>query len=729
MFFTRQKWILFVLILAVAILVNIASTTLFFRIDITKNKSYSLSKASRESVATLQEPFTIKAFLSKNLPAPYNNTEQVLRDLLEEYAIAGNKFFSYSIISMPSKEEIDSGKGVEKEDEARKYRIFPIQIQNIEQDEVVLQTAYMGVVFVHGDIIETIPAVTSTESLEYEITKLITKMGNKISALLSLREDIAVTLYLTENLNQLGSSIGALPRDVEAAVNDLNDQYYGRLEFSSIDPIASGTPKSELDNYNIQPLTLRKRTNTGEETETAYASLVIAYGEKHYAQGLLTRGLFGTQVPDPESIKDTIEEVAESVIGINEEIGYISDYGTPSLSGEEPQGVITPVMPDMQNFNDLVSEEYTLREIALKETRIPEGIRSVVISGPRERFSDYDLFKIDQYLMKGGRLVLFLDAISLYMPQSSQFGQAQEPQLIPRDTGIEDLIAHYGVRLKPAYVLDEESFTQRQRSASGGIVETPVYYAPLIAKESINSELKFLNNIPQLVTLYQSPLEETGRPSGTLTIQPVFSSSKDAWEMEEGTNLAYPMLIQPPPDDMQTSMVLGYILDGEFTSYFADKAVPEPPPAEDTEDQEEPGEDASIPEDQLRVEDELIEGGTGRILVIGTSAILGSNVLDREGQTGNSLFILNLLDYMNDREDYAIMRTKGVSFSPLEDLPPQVRSFVKSFNIAGLAVLVVIAGILVWVARISKKRRIQAMFRQGQQLGDGSQDAGVDNEK
>ncbi len=562
MIFTRQKWIIFILILAVVVLLNIASTTLFFRFDITKDRSYSLSRASKQSVATLQEPFTIKAFFSKSLPAPYNNTEQVLRDLLEEYTLAGNRFFGYSIISMPSKEELNSGKGLDKEDEARKYRVFPIQIQNVEQDEIVLQTVYMGVVFIHGDIIETIPAITSTGNLEYEITKIITKMGNKISALLSLRSDIEITLFLSENLNQLGSSIRALPGDLESAVDELNEQYYGRLKFTYIDPLASGTPDAVLEEYRLAPLTIRRRTGTGEVSEKAYASLVIAYGETHFSQNLLTRGLFGMQVPDPSALKSTIEDVTESVIGINEEIGYIADYGTPLIGGEAaPQGAITPVMPDLQNFNGLVSDEYSLREIMLKDEEIPEGIRSVIVAGPRERISDYDLFKIDQYLMKGGSLILFLDAFSLYMPQSTQFGQAQKPQLIPRDTGLEELIEHYGVQIKRSYVLDEKCFTQRRRGSTGGIVETPVYYAPMIAKESINSDLGFLSNIPQLITLYQSPLELTGSISEEITVHEVFSSSADAWEMVDGTNLMYPMLIQPPPDDMQSMMNLGYILE------------------------------------------------------------------------------------------------------------------------------------------------------------------------
>ena len=89
-------------------------------------------------------------------------------------------------------------------------------------------------------------------------------------------------------------------------------------------------------------------------------------------------------------------------------------------------------------------------------------------------------------------------------------------------------------------------------------------------------------------------------------------------------------------------------------------------------------------------------------------------MLDAEGRTGNSLFFLNLFDYLNDREDYAIMRTKGVNYVPIsEDTPHQLKSFIKSFNIVVLPILVAVAGVLVWVGRLRRKKRIEYFFLKG----------------
>ncbi|MDI9541518.1 MAG: hypothetical protein QM310_01355, partial [Pseudomonadota bacterium] len=100
----------------------------------------------------------------------------------------------------------------------------------------------------------------------------------------------------------------------------------------------------------------------------------------------------------------------------------------------------------------------------------------------------------------------------------------------------------------------------------------------------------------------------------------------------------------------------------------------------------------------------------GRIFVIGTSHMLRNNVLDAEGQSPNSAFVMNVLDVLNDREDMAFMRSKVLSFNPLNDPQVQTKMFIKSFNIAGLPVIVVGAGLLMLLRRHIRRSRIEQMF-------------------
>ena len=83
----------FFIYLIVVILINVAGFTLYFRADLTSNRVYSLSGVSKKVVSTLEDPLTIYVFFTKNLPAPYNSVEKYLHDLLEEYALSGNRLW------------------------------------------------------------------------------------------------------------------------------------------------------------------------------------------------------------------------------------------------------------------------------------------------------------------------------------------------------------------------------------------------------------------------------------------------------------------------------------------------------------------------------------------------------------------------------------------------------------------------------------------------------------
>ena len=253
------QYLKFIIYLVVVVLANVAGITLFFRADLTANNIYSISKASKEVVATLSEPLSIKVFFTKDLPPPYNNTERYLHDLFEEYAIYANNFFNYRFYNVSVEEGELTAKARENQKIANNYGIHSIQIQLIDKDQVKFQKAYMGLVLIHGDLIEQIPTITSTEGLEYTVTTAIKKMNNKISALLSLPDKIKIKLFLSGSLEIVAPQMGVrnltgIPAEIENIVKKLNQKNYGKLEFEFINP----TPDQDLaaisKEYNIMML-------------------------------------------------------------------------------------------------------------------------------------------------------------------------------------------------------------------------------------------------------------------------------------------------------------------------------------------------------------------------------------------------------------------------------------------------------------------------------------------
>ena len=101
-----------------------------------------------------------------------------------------------------------------------------------------------------------------------------------------------------------------------------------------------------------------------------------------------------------------------------------------------------------------MSRTYTFKNIKLKDQNIPENINSLVIARPTEKFSDYELYQIDQFLMQGKSLALVLDRFNEVMPGGQQgMSPGQAPIFVPLDTGLEKLLAHYGIRIQQSFVL------------------------------------------------------------------------------------------------------------------------------------------------------------------------------------------------------------------------------------------------------------------------------------
>jgi len=732
-----SKYYKFLVYVGLFLLINLAATTLFFRIDLTKDGLYSISDVSKKVVSTLSEPLTIHVFFTKNLPAPHNNTERYLHDLLAEYGIFGNKYFNYQFHDVSVKDRTGDPGSNRNQEMAGNYGIYPVQIQNIEKDEVKFQKAYMGMALIHGDMIEKIPTITSTEGLEYRITSAIQKMNNKISALLRLKEKIQVKLYLSSSLEIVApyiniTGLSEIPEKLKSLVNNLSDKHYGKLEFVYFDPSKDQKAMEEQNKYNLFRLKWEKQIDRlGKEIPEGMgiAGLVLEYGQKSFDVQFIQAvkvPIFGTQYKQLESekIESIINDGIENLIEIYENIGYLADHGTLPLTG----GYGLPNQPKenpVSNFNNIISQNYTLKQISLKSGEIAPDINCLIITRPKEEFSDYELFQIDQFLMQGKTLAVFLDAFNEIRPSGrnqQHFNRNQGPFYIPLKTGLEKLLNHYGVTLKNSYVMDESCYKQRVDQRYGG-GEQSIYFAPLIKSQYISNQYGFMKNIERMIMVKISPLDLNGKiiKENGILAKKIFSSSDKSWEMSGKINLNPYFIQKPASDDKFKSLPLAYILEGKFPSYFAGKPVPEKPvKEEDTDDTK--GKDKEKKGDKVKKsdidlskikKDEMVikKGKEAKIFIVGTSEIVKNNIIDEGGQSPNAIFILNTIDYLNNREDIALMRGKHQRFNLLDETKSGTKAFFKTFNILGLPILVVLAGIFIWMRRKNRKKKIQLMFR------------------
>ena len=137
-------------------------------------------------------------------------------------------------------------------------------------------------------------------------------------------------------------------------------------------------------------------------------------------------------------------------------VGIVSDkkmpqQQQPQQQGQKPTDGIDPL-------RERLKAHVHLKDVALKGgPPIPPDIKTLILYKP-EALSPADVFKLDQFLMRGGRVIVLLDTYSTFdydkVSVTDQALQQQKFSLRPIETGLKDWLAFYGMDVLPGVVMD-----------------------------------------------------------------------------------------------------------------------------------------------------------------------------------------------------------------------------------------------------------------------------------
>lgn len=658
----KSDFILFVIFL---VLLNIAGHKAFLRFDLTAPKSYSLSKASQSLVKNLDSPLSVRVFFSDNLPSTYSSVSQYVKDILVEYKGAANKNFSVSYMDMskPENEEL-----------ARNLGIQQVQIQEIKNNEVGLKNVYMGIAVTYGDSIEIMNPVQTSDGFEFNLTTKMSKMVSVADTLAGLgkNEKISLTLYLSEELKQLGiSGAEEAEKIIRSAFDNVNKQNLDRLEYKTVSPSAEDVEALSAK-YGIQTVAYKDRG----VAKKAALGLVLEHGEKSYALPLeVQRSFFGYAIGGLEDVETTLTEGLHSLLSSTKAIGYITGHGEVDHTSED--GAV--------NFEALISGLYELKDIDLNSDNIPAGMNSIIINGPKMDFTEEELYKIDQFLLRGGNVMLFIDGV-VDDGRNQSYGIGN---FVANDVNIERLLTKYGIARGKNMIMDKNCLKDMNPQYG----ELTYYWVPTIHKKQLAKKCVITNNLGYVYLLQSGSLDPAvAKENKNIKVTELAKSSPEAWIQESGITL-HPLYITPPADAASFAQYdLALLLEGKFDSAF-DEA-----PA------------ASA--DESLVTSSFVKSSVmpGKLFVASSSAITTRQVIDENGKSPVSMFLMNVVDYLNGNEDLCTMRTKSLSVNNLTIKSTVAANFWKFFNSFGIAIFVVIAGLIVWRLRNARRHAINKKY-------------------
>lgn len=644
----------FVLFVIFLILLNLVSVNCYKKFDLTKTASYSLSNASKTLVKNLEEPLSILVFFDEDQPAPYNSVTLYIKDLLGEYKASGNKNFKLNFLDMKKEDNQRIAQG---------FGIQPIQDQILTNNEVSFKLDYRGIAITYGDSVELIDQISSSDGFEYLLTSKLTKMiaSSDLLASLHQNEKIKVNLFMTDTMDKVSPGIcDSITEIVEEGFDELNKQQQKRMSFES--RIIS-QDSEEIEKYGIPGARLR----TDEGIITLAVGVVVTSGDNFRVVPVqIENSVFGMSVTGLDTIPEYLTQAIQSLLLKPTQIGYITGHGEAELDNNQYGAA---------SLNNLISESYETVPLNLSEQDIPLSMNCIIVNGPEQFFTQEELFKIDQFIMKGGNVLFFTNSF-IEIPGQNQYTPSQ---FVENKINLDDLLATYGVKKGYDVVLDPNC-AKNQRTG------TKAYFMPLLNKKQMNKNHPISKNLGFIYMYLNSSLDVSqAMESKDVKVSVLAKTTKDSWAEPIASFAPSYQDMYPGTDAVYGEQNLAVILEGKFKSYFT----------------------KPIDEDSSFISSSRLPG---KIFVMSSSFATRSSFIQGNGSSVLELFLLNAIDYMNNNEDFCVMRSKGLSLDTLDIKSQGFAVFMRYLNQFGLVVLVVIAGIIVWRLRTKRREKINEKY-------------------
>jgi ABC-2 type transport system permease protein len=474
----------------------------------------------------------------------------------------------------------------------------------------------------------------------------------------SLKDPVRINIYLDGDLN---AGFLRLKRSTAEMLDEFS-AYGKKIEYKFIDP---------------------SRQGSSEQAQSAYYNIL----EK--------RGLRATMVSEKNSDGKAVQKIIfpwAEIISHGDTIPVNLLVNIPGNSGEENLNASTEALEyqltdalrvlNMQDNRKVAflegngelseAEVYDATTAISRYFQVDRGTigtdpdilapyKVVIIAKPRKPFTEAEKFVIDQYIMKGGRVLWLVDGTQIDNSSLSRNGQAA---ILPLDVNLSDQLFCYGIRINNNILQDVQCTSMPVNVAREGdqpdFKPMPWYYEPLLIASPYNPATR---NIGAVKAAFSSSLDVVGDDSHV---------KKEALLVTSNAShiLAPPAVVDlrqlPDPKDRNyfagQNIPVAACLNGNFTSVFANRLVPE------GIRQNEPVVKSSMPTRMIVVangdiirNDVSNEGGTMQALPLGFDRYMNR-------QFGNRDFIVNCVLTLAGDDDWLSLRSREIKLRLLNKM-------------------------------------------------------------
>jgi ABC-2 type transport system permease protein len=625
------------------------------RIDLTQGGTYSLSDSTQKILAGLDEPLLIRGYLSDKTHPRIAPLLPQLRDLLEEYRIAGRGKVRVEMIDPSASDDapVDSDaakRAAEAKREAKeKFGIDSTPFRFASQSERSVINAYFAIAIEYGDQhavvgfddLVTVRALDMGEfeitlkNPEYQLTRTIKKTVAEFSSVdqlfASTTGKVQLTAYVTPASLPEGLKDG--PDKLKKVIDELSKQAGGKLAYTTVEPKTDAEMRDLRARFGIEPyLTLQSG-----RVQPFYFHLLLQVGDR------MVRITPPQTLGDAELKTAVTDGLKRAAPGFTRVVGL---WSPPAGPPQPPmQGMPPQEMPPPQQFRNLqraLSGNYEVRDVQLTAP-VPDDVDALILAGPAS-LDAKAVETVDQFVMRGGALVVLAGRFRLAPGMGG--GLAVEKVT----TGLEAAFQKWGITVVDEMVMDTKN-DQLPIPDSAGSREIHLRPYPFFVKMDggqLSSSSIITGGLAGSVMHWASPVKAEAKVGGDEHRVDVLLRSSDAAWLTTSTDVM-PNLVTHPDlgfagakdaaADKRGSQVMGVAIIGGFASSVA-KSKDELKDAKDA------------PATQLLEH----SPPDARIVVFGSSAFLSDDLLGLAQQL-DSDFAKSNLELVHNAVDWSLADT------------------------------------------------------------------------
>ncbi len=464
------------------------------------------------------------------------------------------------------------------------------------------------------------------------------------------------------------------------------------IKYDLIDP-AKGKDEATLRNYlkeleyrGLVPSIDYEMSETGTSENVVWPCAIVTYKGRELPINFIYSNIPGSK---EQLINDAIENTEYKLI---DGIYRITLQEKSKIAFIKGHGEL-----DVLEINDLalaLQDYYIVSQIPINhQLKALDEYKAIIIAAPDSTFDEMDKFIIDQYIMKGGRVLWLIDGA---LADMDSLQSKSDILAIPNDINLDDMLFNYGARVNKDLVMDYHSAQIPVKT--GQVGNQPQfslfnwYFFPTVANIKGHPIVRNINDIK---FEFASSIDTIAKPGIRKTI--LLSSGNYSRLLNTPSIISLNFLrIKADRSFFNRSNIpMAVLLEGSFTSLYKDR-IP----------------DTIAKDPDIRFTE---TSKPNRMIIIGDGNVAKNQVVFRQGKYipyplgydrytgimyGNREFLLNCVNYLLDEADIISIRNRDINIRLLDKRKVEINlAIIRTINIVVPILLVCLAGVIIYFFR------------------------------